>query len=130
MKAYNIEIREQIIDYIRQGNAMTDAAEQFNVSRSTVYRCVNAHANGDLAPKKARFKRKLDPELLRAEVAKRPDATLAELGETFGVHLVTVWYAMKKLNIRSKRAHLVRGVSYESPTPHGIETGCGVTPSS
>ncbi|GEM_PF-5665518 len=46
--------------------------------------------------------RTLDPDALRHEVEKDPDATLEESGERLGVHFTTVWHGLKRQNLTLK----------------------------
>ena len=109
MKTYELAIRQKIVDFILGGGLKTQAAARFGVSRSTVYRCITANATGNLAPKpRAGTMRKIDPEKLRKELEKNPDATLTDLAEIFNVHFVTIWHCMQKMGIKLKRAHPVR----------------------
>ena len=106
MKTYELAIRQKIVDFILAGGLKTQAAVRFGVSRSTVYRCIAANAAGNLAPKpRAGTARKIDPEKLKLELEKNPDATLTDLAAIFNVHFVTVWHCMQKMGVKLKRAH-------------------------
>jgi len=106
MKAYALDLRKRIIDFVKEGGTKSGAAERFKVSRSTVYRCIYADNNGTLGQKPTYASlRKLDPEKLREEVTNNPNATLAEYAEKFNVNLVTIWYSLKKMGIKLKRTH-------------------------
>ena len=51
MKAYTLDLRERIVEFVRSGGAKTEAAARFGVSRKTVYRYLAADDSGKLAPK-------------------------------------------------------------------------------
>jgi len=108
MKAYTVDLRRRIVDFVNAGGAKTEAAVRFRVSRKTVYRYLAADAAGSLAPKAGWGGwRKLDPGRVRREVARRPDATLAELAGVLGVHFTAVRYRLRKLGVTLKKTRAV-----------------------
>ena len=117
MRQYELKIRKSVIDFINNGGSKIDAARRFNVSRSTVYRCLAADATGMLEPRKRiGAGRKIDPEILRKVLEENPNATLGELAKIFDAHFVTVWHCMKKLGVKLKRAHHIPNPNLE-PLP-------------
>jgi len=109
MKTHELKVRRKIVDFVLKGNSKTKAADKFGVSRCTIYRYLRADEAGDLAPKnKSGAARKVDPDKLKAELKRSPDATLADLAKTFNVHFVTIWHCMKRMGLKVKRAHSVR----------------------
>ncbi len=84
---------------------MREAADAFGIALGSVNNWKRKLLNtGGLedAPRRAGF-RKLDPEKLRAHVAARPDAYLAEIGEAFGCNESAVRKAFAKLKITRKK---------------------------
>ena len=53
MKAYTIDLRERIVEFVKDVGAKTEAALRFKVSRKTVYRYLEAAAAGRLTPKRS-----------------------------------------------------------------------------
>jgi Transposase and inactivated derivatives len=108
MKAYTLDLRERIVEFVRSGGAKTEAAARFRVSRKTVYRYLAADGAGSLAPKASWGGwRKLDPEAVRREVGRNGDATLGELAGALGVHLTTVHYRLRKMKVTLKKTRTV-----------------------
>ena len=108
MKAYTVDLRRRIVDFVNAGGAKTAAAARFRVSRKTVYRYLAADAAGSLAPKAGWGGwRKLDPADARREAGRRKDATLAELAGALGVHFTTVRYRLRKLGVTLKKTREV-----------------------
>ena len=104
MKAYALELRERIIGFVANGGSKTDAARIFNVGRKTVYRYLNAAQAGTLAPLPCGgSKKKFSSERLEEEVAKRPDATLKELGKALGVNPASVWRRLRQQSVTLKK---------------------------
>ena len=104
MKAHTLELRERIVGFVKKGGSKTDAARIFNVGRKTVYRYLTAAQSGRLAPLPCGGSmKKLSSERLEEEVAKRPDATLKELGKALGVNHVSVWRRLRQLSITLKK---------------------------
>ena len=53
MKAYALDLRERVVKFIHDGGSKVEAAQRFDLSRSTVYRYLDAAQTGTLAPKKS-----------------------------------------------------------------------------
>ncbi|MBF0284505.1 MAG: helix-turn-helix domain-containing protein [Magnetococcales bacterium] len=98
--SYDLDLRERVIAFVKNGGRKTDAVRVFNVGRRTVY---NWLARADLAPKvRDSHDRKLKKEELAAHVQAFPDAFLRERAQHFGVRTSTVWAALQQMKIRKK----------------------------
>ena len=65
MKAYALERRKRVVNFIQSGGSKAEAARRFELGRSTVFRYGGAERGGRLAPKTSgRAWRKLDPQPL------------------------------------------------------------------
>jgi transposase len=83
MKAYSKDLRRKIVEALDRGTNKSQAARLFGVSLSSVKRYAKMAREGrPLAPRKAPGKRpKIDEHgrrLIRADLKKRPAATLSE----------------------------------------------------
>lgn len=108
MKAYAVDLRERVIKFVEQGGNKREAARRFRVGRRTVYRYLDANKRGSLSPKKSwGHWRKLDPQKLAQEVRRRPDATLKELQDIFGVSHNAVWIRLRQLGFKLKKTHQI-----------------------
>lgn len=108
MKAYGIDLREKIVEYVRKGGNKLEAARRFGVARQTVYNFLSMEEKGALEPKKSWGKwRKLDPEKLRQYIKQHPDATLMEMTKALGVSHNAIWSRLNKLGITLKKTHAV-----------------------
>jgi transposase len=95
--SYSVDLREQVVSYVRDGGSPTQAVQLFQVGRTTLYRWLSMV---DLRPKPAKERRrKLDKAALAAHVRDYPDALLKERAAHFGVHINAIWVALKKLKI-------------------------------
>jgi len=104
MKAYPIELRLRVINYIKRGGSVADAQEKFAVARNTIYLWRRLEKAGNLAPKKSWGKwKKIDPKKLKTKTDAINDATLAELAAEFGVTPTGVFHALRKLKITLKK---------------------------
>jgi transposase len=104
MKAYTLDLRKRIVDFVKAGGSKGEAGNRFKVARKTVYRYLEADAAGSLAPKQSWGGwRKLDPARVAREVKRRPDATLAELAQALGVWHTTVRYRLGRLKVTLKK---------------------------
>jgi transposase len=98
--SYSLDLRERVVNYVRNGGSPTEAARLFLVGRATLYRWLGAP---DLLPKPAKErKRKLDKGALAAHVRDFPDALLRDRAAHFGVAINAIWVALKKLGITKK----------------------------
>jgi transposase len=50
-KAYSVDLRGRIVDFVKKGGSRAEAARHYQVSRWTVYRYLDATVSGSLAPK-------------------------------------------------------------------------------
>jgi transposase len=98
--SYSVDLRERVVGYVRGGGSPTQAAQLFQVGRTTLYRWLGAP---DLQPRPAKMrKRKLDKAALSAHVRDAPDALLRERAAHFGVTINAIWVALKTLGITKK----------------------------
>jgi transposase len=108
MKAYPIELRTRVINYLKRGGSVTDAQEKYEVGRDTVYRWQRLEKAGSLAPKKSWGKwKKIDPTKLKMKTDANADLTLAELAAAFGVTATGIFHALRKLEITLKKSHKI-----------------------
>lgn len=134
MKAYSIDLRKRIVEFVKKGGRVSEAVQQFQVAQKTVYRYLSAARSGNLAPKRSWGGwRKLDPDEVRREVEAHPGATLRELAEVFGVSAVGVWHCLKRLQITLKKSHSLSGTERGttvalSPRTRKTERQTGIFP--
>jgi transposase len=103
--AYSVDFREAAIAYWRAGHSKEELYEAYKIYPSRVYEWIRLEGRtGTLKPNYAkRRKRKIDLEKLRQAVERKPDAYLAELAKQFNCTEQAVFYALKKLNITTKK---------------------------
>src|ERR671910_206035 len=116
MRAYSMDLRQKIVSAYEGGHGTLDeVADTFEVGRRTVARFVSLARSGEgLWPKPhgGGYLARLDARaltLLRARVAGRPDATLAELSDYLrsraaaSAHPATVCRALHRLGPPRKK---------------------------
>src|SRR5215216_5475762 len=86
MRAYSIDLRENIVESVKKGVSKSETARRFGVDRATVKRyCKQLDERGTLEPRKAPGKRpKLDEKarkLLLEDLEERPWATHSQRAE-------------------------------------------------
>src|SRR5213076_2660648 len=108
MKAYGVELRERVVNFINSGGTKMEAAKRFQVARRTVYNYLSMSQRGSLQPKKSWGRwRKLNPQKLRTHVKKHPDATLKDLQRALGVSHNAIWIRLRQLGITLKKTHKI-----------------------
>jgi transposase len=126
MRAYALDLRERVVQFIQGGGSKVEAARRFALARSSVYRYLAAAQKGAL-PSKTSWGtwRKLDPDKLRAHVKKHPDATLKELQQVFGVSHHAVWVRLGQLGFTLKKTHKISRAQRGAAL--AVSTGTGKT---
>ena len=90
---YSLDLRKKVISFIENGNSITKAARIYrwldkpNLERTRV----------------VKRRRKIDIARLEQDVAKYPDKTLKQRAQEFGVVPSSIYYQLKRLNIRRKK---------------------------
>ena len=103
-RAYSLDLRKKVIEFISQGNKKKETAKVFNIGEDTVHRWCRSLKEGNLSPKKRTyFATKVSSETLIKYVTKHPDHTLKEIGEAVGLHYSRVLRRLKKLGITLKK---------------------------
>ena len=125
MKKLNQQTREAVVAFIEKGNTQSLASQIFGVSTRTVAKYMwrkRVHGHLESAPLNRTF-RKIDPERLKEFFNERPDATLREASDTFGVSVAGIFRALRRLKITLKKRSRFTGSATMS-------TGrCGSRPS-
>ena len=114
MRAYSTDLRERVIRQWKAGVSEADLVNRFEVSVGSVRRWIKRYEqSGQVgAKKREHWQRLIEPEqeaLLRAQVARLPDATLAqhvvEWEKMSGVKVgvTTMWRALKGIGWTLKK---------------------------
>lgn len=106
--SYSVDMRERVIQFIKEGGTKTEAAQLFKLSRQTIYNWTHKlESRGTLEdPPPRREWKKIDPEKLKALIKENPDATQKELAQHFNVHQTAIMYALSRLKITRKKRPL------------------------
>ena len=117
MVAYSTDLRERVLAAVDAGEETQEQiARRFTVSARWIRKLVARRTQtGEIGPKPNPGGRKLlvqgeTAQALRDAIAKDPDATLHELREAIGSEgcLVTIWRAIKRLDITRKKSRCGR----------------------
>ena len=109
--SYSIDLRKRVVDYVKNGGRIAQAAGLFQVGRATIYRWLG---RTDLkATKVKRRNRKLDWQGLEKDVKENPDARLIDRAKKFGVRPSARYYALKEMKITRKKKE--RGYQERNP---------------
>ncbi|MEG4990197.1 IS630 transposase-related protein [Microcoleus sp. BR0-C5] len=103
--AYSLDLRQRVVEHVKKGGSITQAATIFKVGRATIYRWLGRK---DLRPTQVNHRqRKLDWEALKKDVERNPEARLVERARTFSVRPSAICYALKKMNLTRKKKNFV-----------------------
>lgn len=107
-KAYSIDLRKRVIEYIEEGNNYISASSRYNISRETVRKWhirYKTEGHYNQKPRKGKKSR-----IIRAEfenyVKLHSGATLAQIGLHFKMTARSVHYYMQKFNFAYKKKSL------------------------
>ena len=107
---YSLDLRRRVLKAWEASGDADDVAETFGVSRAWVHRLAQREREtGSIAPRKqTKFRSRVlagQEERLRALIAGRPDATLAELREALPTTaaLSTLWLEIDRLGVTVKK---------------------------
>lgn len=106
MRSLSIDLRKRVIAFVQGGGSKLAAAEQYNVSRNSVYRWLALlEKTGDLAVEKGKKPgpKGIDEAELRAYIAAHPEAYCREIAVEFGVWPQAISRACKRFGITRKK---------------------------
>ena len=103
--AYSLDLRQKVIDYVKNGGRITKAAKLFGIGRASIYRWLDRK---DLEATKVEHRqRKLDWKALENHIQENPEARLKERAQKFGVSSTAIFSALKKMKITRKKKNFV-----------------------
>lgn len=105
---YSLDLRQKVIEYLKNGNSYNKTSKIFNISISAIGRWYRRYKNeGHYNPlKRPGAKRKIAIELLEQYVKANPDMTLKKCAEHFKVSDWTICFWLKKLNFSYKKKNI------------------------
>ena len=95
--AYSLDLRERVMDRLKQGHSVEETAALFQVSPATIYRWRNRLSLERTVVSQRR--RKLDPQALQQHVRDYPEARLIDRAQAFNVHPSAIGHALKRHRI-------------------------------
>jgi len=104
-RAYSVDLRTRVLDYLKRNNDKKAASELFQIGIATVYRWARRQKDkGHIEPCYREYVyRKLDYTVLKKYVEDHADAFLSEIAAHFSVTEQAIFYALKKLKITRKK---------------------------
>lgn len=102
---YSLDLRKRVLDFIEAGGSKAEAARRFSVSRTSIYKWLEAPDPFTYQKPGPRGPHTLDVEALKKHVSDFPDQTLQERAGHFGVSAFCIWYRLQKLGITRKKRH-------------------------
>lgn len=106
-KAYSIDLRTRVLEYLKKNYDKEAASQLFQVSRATIYRWLTRNKEkGHINPIKRKYAyKKIEDEKLRKYIEENQDNFLYEIADHFQVKPATIFYACKRLKITRKKRH-------------------------
>ena len=99
--AYSLDLRQRVIERVKQGHSVEATAELFQVSPATIYRWRNRSSLERTVVTQRR--RKLAPDALQQHVRDYPEARLKDRATHFNVHPSAIGHALKRHRITVKK---------------------------
>lgn len=97
---YSIDLRRRVVNFVKSGKTQTEAAEQFSLSRRTIY---NWLKRKDLVSEKVLTRNgKINKKKLITYIENNSDTTLFECSKAFNVSMGAISKMLKKLKIVKK----------------------------
>jgi len=101
---YSIDFIRHAVAYKDDGHTFADLKNAYKIPPETYYIWKKKLENGYSGEKVFRERRrKIDKDLLKQAIAKKPDLFLYELAEMFDCSVQAVFYALEKLDITRKK---------------------------
>ena len=133
-RSYSQDLRDRVLATVDGGMGVYEAAPLFRVSVSYIYKALaRRRTTGETTarPQRCSVGRKLagHEDALRAQVASRPDATIAELRSwLFAQHGVlasygTTWAALDRLDLTHKKSRSARPSRTGRTLPKRVRPG-------
>ena len=109
--SYSTDLRKRVLDFINTDGNIAEASRRFGVSRTCIYKWLNAKDPLSCKKPGPRGPRCIDYDALGQHVADFPDATQVERATHFGVSKHCIWYGLKNsTSLEKKAADLQRTV--------------------
>jgi len=107
-RAYSANIRKKVVSYVEAGHTRLRASKVFGIDYTTVCRWCKMYKNiGEdttvpRQPRQPREHRKIDPEVLRADLKANPNATLKELADRYDCTEGSISRMVNQLRLKRK----------------------------
>ena len=108
IKAYSIDLREKVIQFIQSGKTQVEAAKTFNIHKSTINHWLSRLRKEGSLKAKANLgsKPRIDVNELIIRVKNNPNLRLMDLKKIFGISTVSLHEWLKKLGFVYKKKPL------------------------
>ena len=105
MRAYSIDLRQKVIEFIKQGKTQKSAAKIFNLNKATVNRWWLRHKReGHILPRKNLGKKASVSKVeFESYVRSNPTFTTADMGKHFNISSPGALYYLKKFGFSYKK---------------------------
>lgn len=101
--SYSAELKERVLEYVRQGGKKSEAIRLFCVGRNTIFRWLRQPPDYQPGKPGPKGSYKFDQEALRRGVEAHPDRLQREWAAIFGVGKNAISLAFKRMGIVRKK---------------------------
>jgi transposase len=107
-KSYSNDLRQKVVEYLKEGNSYDKASRLFKISASAISRWYRKFKKeGNFLPKKrGGSERKIDLERLEEFVKENENTTLKKAAQEFDVSIFTISFWLRKLGFSYKKKPL------------------------
>ena len=103
---YGLDLRKKALGLIKKGRSKRKAAALLDIGESTLFRWIKRIKEGKelKASRPKQVIKKIDPEIIRVYIEKKPEATLEEIKKDLSFSVSSIWYRLKQLGITLKKS--------------------------
>ena len=102
---YDLDLRKKAMELVEKGMSKKKVSDLLGIGVASVFRWIRRAKEGR-ALKTSRPKvviKKIDPEVIRTYLEKKPHATYFEMKKDLGFSIRGLWYRVKQLGITLKK---------------------------
>jgi transposase len=115
--SYSHDLRERVLQCIKQGGKKIEAARRYGIHINTVYAWLAQPDDHQAKKPGSKDSRKFKQADLAQAIKEQPDLMLKELAQRFGVSVSDISATLRKMGISRKKNAAVRASIHQQKQP-------------